>query len=159
MSGEKIYVGGRSVSSLDVDGKHARVYREIKKELISRSLYFIFPTRREEFKLVRPNDFYDVIDRTIQAADGIIVILAPDDDSSPIEAALAARRQKPIALMSLGEAERLPAGLPGVVEYIMIDPERLDQQAKRVVDKLLAEIRSRSQSQSEKLAIPPFLTG
>jgi nucleoside 2-deoxyribosyltransferase len=157
---EKIYVAGRSVSSLDADEQHARVYQEMKNQLIYQKLSFLLPIQREEFRALNALDFHDVIDRTIQAADGIIVILAPDDDSSPIEAALAARHQKPIALMSLGEKPpgRLSAGLPGVVQAIMIDPGKLDYQAASVVDTLVAEIRSRSENQSKILAVPSFLT-
>jgi hypothetical protein len=89
------------------------------------------------------------------------VILGPNDDSSSVEAALAVRHGKPIGLMSLGKKRprRVVAGLPGVLETVMIKPEELPQQAQHLVMRLIAQIQSRKADEAAKKPALSFTSG
>jgi len=150
----KIYVGGRIVDHVEEDVPHARVYKALALALNARKLAHVLPIRRSEFAGLPPRRFFEVIDRTIQAADGIIVILSPGDGSSPVEAAMAAGRRKPQVILSVEHQRprRLLAGLPGVVEALTVDPDKLESQIEFVVNRLLDAIKERRDP-----LVPPFV--
>jgi hypothetical protein len=137
----KIYVSGPVVDSLD-DKKLpliSSIYRLIERK-VPRSYELDLPVRTAELSKLSANEFYETIQKQISLADGVFTVLAPYDQSTPVEAATAAINNKPQCILALTDVPRLIAGLPNIIEISPVDKDKLEDQVGYLVDRLLGEL-------------------
>ncbi len=138
-----IYVSGPTTESLGDKSLHARIYIEIKKAVDGRH-EIIFPLRSDKMASLRAADFFKETARLIGSSDGVLTVLVPKDQSTPVEAATAALNDKPQCVFATfgNWPPRLIEGLPHVMNVVKIEEEKLEFQVKEAVEQLLEIIAS-----------------
>ena len=139
----KVYVSGPPVDQLSNKSLPETVYEIIQKA--SKDLFEVdLPIRTESLSKLPPSEFFAAISRRIDSADGVITLLIPDDQSTPVEAATAAQSGKIQSIVMTFDGPRLVVGLPNVVDVVKLDKTDLAAQINSVVSQLAIRLNPRS---------------
>jgi hypothetical protein len=121
----KIYVSGPPTSSLkEAKDPHAMIYKVIAEILEENGVGYEveFPIRNPELDMLGARDFFAEMSKKIDGAERVITVFQEGDQSTPVEATLAATKGKPQIVLELRDfqktagAPRLIRGLPGVIK-------------------------------------------
>ncbi len=136
-----IYVSGPVVEKLDKTSLHARIYKSIE-QIVSNKHKVELPIRASALTKLSPPEFYNAIASKIIAADGVITLWVPNDQSTVVETTTAALSDKHQCVLFLSKTSppRIMRGLPKVLEVTEIGPTNLDDEVRRVVERLLKSI-------------------
>jgi nucleoside 2-deoxyribosyltransferase len=117
----RTYVAG---PVFDREGRVPPVYEAIRERLAATGTEADFPLRDWELDRAEPREFVEAIRNRIERADTVITVLAPGDQSAPVESTMAAFLGKRQIIVSDGaEVPRMLRGLEGVAAVASNDEE------------------------------------
>jgi hypothetical protein len=115
-----IYVAG-PLSEGPFDPR-AQLYAQLSAAAEEAGLSVALPVRDDQIDLLPPNEFTRAVIERIREARAVITVLAPGDQSVPVEAAMASGFEKPqLVVVDGGDVPRLIAGLPLIFDVVAAD--------------------------------------
>jgi hypothetical protein len=137
----KIYVSGPPIADLEAgDTNSAVIYRAIERKF-GKEHDVTLPVRTHELDKLSARDFFAAMSQRINAAEGVITIIEGGDQSTPVEATIAAFSGKPQYVLEIAAAPRLIRGLPGITGGAIFSTEKLDHQLQEAIEQLIAASR------------------
>ena len=135
----KIYVSGPPVKELE-EGRtlHGLIYRTIIKVVEKGGQHqVVLPIRTAELDRLSARDFVAAMAKRIADAERVMTVFDKGDQSTPVEATIAALGGKPQFVLEITAAPRLIRGLPGIVGGVTVSAEKLESQIEEALEKLV----------------------
>lgn len=128
----RFYVSGPVVEALEGRSALEATYKIIRDYLSGHTVEL--PIRIKSLDELSPESFYQTIFDKIKSSNGVIAILADNDQSGPVEAAIAASLYVPLCIIDMSKyAPRLIRGLPQKVKITKVDSGDLYKQVTSAI--------------------------
>lgn len=127
-----VYVAGPVVAG--PFDRMAGLYEAIQSEAENVGMSASLPVRDADLDLLSPEQFVVAVTERIRSAQSVVTILPRNDQSVPVEAALAAALGKrQVLVLDATDAPRMIVGLPGIVGSVRVEDQRVAVEAVRAI--------------------------